>query len=234
MIVRQLADRLQLVTQPEHARLAGRIMAHCVGLAWHPRRDAILRAISEHDNGWAEEDASPTVNPETGDVVDFVSAPLAVRHAVWPRGVGRLASNPWVAALVAQHAITVYERFRTDREWDSFFVRMQSMRDDLLREGDLPLAELLNDYVFVRLGDLISLTFCTGWRDEQRFAGWRVQLSGKRVLVSPDDFGRRTIPIEIEASEIPGRVFRSQTDLLDALRRGTSVTLAGEVTAMTN
>ena len=232
MIVRRVGDRLQLITQPDHARLAGRIMAHCAPLARHPRRAAILRAIAGHDNGWAEEDASPQVNPETGAVVDFITAPLAIRHEVWRRGVARLAAEPWVAALVAQHAITVYDRFRNDREWDSFFSHMQALRNNLLREGDLPLDELLKDYVFVRLGDLISLTFCTGWRDEQRFAEWKVQLSGNCVRVSPGSFGAEAVPIEIEARLIPNRVFHSQADLMSALADdATPVALIGEVRA---
>ena len=83
-------------------------------LATHPRRAPILHAIGEHDNGWAEADAAPSVNPATGNPIDFVSAPLTVRHGVWPRAVQRLAPDPWAAALVAQHAITVYERYASD------------------------------------------------------------------------------------------------------------------------
>jgi Protein of unknown function (DUF3891) len=119
VIVRTVHDGLELITQPDHAHLAGAIMKRCVPLAARPRRDAILLAIREHDNGWIEEDAAPAVNTETGSIFDFVSAPLSVRHAVWPRGVRRLASTPWAAALVAQHAITVYDRFRSDRSCGS-------------------------------------------------------------------------------------------------------------------
>lgn len=114
-------------------------MAHCVPLADRPRRAAILHAIAEHDNGWTEEDAAPTVNPETGQVVDFVGAPLSVRHAVWPRGVARLRDRPWAAALVAQHAITVYDRFRAEAAWTTFFSEMETARDEMRRASGLPL-----------------------------------------------------------------------------------------------
>lgn len=231
MIVRPAGDRQLLITQPDHARLAGRIMAHCAPLAVNPRRDAILHAISEHDNGWAEEDASPTVDPRTGAIVDFVSAALEVRHAVWPRGIERLASDPWVAALVAQHAITVYDRFRPDREWDSFFAGMERMRDDLLGRSRLPLVQLLDDYVFVRLGDLISLTFCTGWTEEQRFAQWRVKGTENIVLVSPGEFDDPAVPMEIQARTVPNRSIPTQAALDDALRNAPVVMLSGEVIA---
>ncbi len=146
MIVRQFADRLQLITQPDHAQLAGTIMEHCIPLRGEPRRDAILRAVYAHDDGWLEEDAAPRVNPTTGEVVDFVSAPLSVRQTVWPRAVARLGDDAWTAALIAQHAITVYDRFRSQADWTSFFADMKAARDSRLRPGGLSIDALLSDY----------------------------------------------------------------------------------------
>jgi hypothetical protein len=229
VIVRTVGDRIQLITQPDHAHLARAIMDRCVPLAARSRRDAILHAIGEHDNGWAEEDAAPTVNAGTGAIADFVSAPLTVRHKVWPRGLVRLKDDPWAAALVAQHAITVYDRFRSDAAWTPFFAEMEAARDALLRGSRLPFEELAADYAFVRLADLISLTFCTGWTDQQRFAGWTVQLSGTRVVVRPDPFGGAEIPVQITATEIGNQTFRSDAELRAALSQAHTTTLRGTV-----
>jgi len=207
-------------------------MGSCVPLAARPRRTAILHAIAEHDNGWAEEDAAPSVDPTTGTVVDFVSAPLSVRHAVWPRGIARLADDPWAAALVAQHAITVYDRFRPQAAWTSFFAEMEAARDAMLRASGMPAGDLAADYVFVRLGDLISLTFCMGWNDEQRFADWTVHLSGARVVVTPDLFGGAEIPIAIDARAIRDQPFRSDAELRRALSDATTTTLRGRIAAV--
>ena len=228
MIVRSYKDRLQLITQPSHALLARRIMERCVPLATHPRRAVILHAIHDHDNGWSEEDASPTVNPSTGEIVDFVNAPADVRQRVWPRGVARLADDPWAAALVAQHAIVIYDRFHGDPAWASFFDTMRSARDSMVRAADGRADELMTDYEFLRLADLTSLTFCTGWTGEQRFGDWVVRLSGTRVL-TPDVFGGAEIPIEIAATEIENRRYRSDDELRDALGRGASNVLHGSV-----
>ena len=176
MIVRSFPDRLELITQPDHARLARAIMDHCVPLANEPRRDAILLAVLEHDSGWAGPDAAPTVNPATGSVCDFINAPAGVRQAVWTRSVAALEGHPWAAALVAQHALTVYDRFRSESEWTPFFDRMETARAALLRSAGLPLDRLVADYVFVRLADLISLAFCSGSIDEQRFGAFTVRL----------------------------------------------------------
>ena len=192
-------------------------MERCTVLAPRARRDAILHAIGEHDAGWAQEDAAPAVNPQTGAVADFVSVPIRVRHAVWPRTIAQLADDPWAAALVAHHALTAYDRFRSDAAWTTFFAEMESARAAMARASGIPLEELAADYAFVRLGDLISLAFCTGSTDEQQFAGWTIQLSGSRVVVTPDVFGGQEIPIEISAREIRQQRFQSDAELRDAL-----------------
>jgi hypothetical protein len=229
VIVRTVGDRIQLITQPAHAHLSRRIMEHCVPLATRPRRDSILHAIREHDNGWTEEDAAPRVDRATGQILDFVTASAAVRQTVWPRGVGRLAADPWAAALVAQHAITVYDRYRSDGDWTAFFGVMEEARASMLRATGLSLDELLPDYAFVRLADLISLAFCTGWTDEHRFGEWAVQRSGSRVVVTPDAFGGVEIPIDISAREVPDQPFRSDEELRDALKTAKTISLRGTV-----
>ena len=228
MIVRRLHGRLLLITQPNHARLAGRIMQQCVPLGERPRRASILTAIAEHDGGWTAEDASPAVDAK-GEVVDFISAPIEVRHRVWPRAVERLKDDPWAAALVAQHAVTVYDRFRTDPAWTAFFSDMEAARDASLAATSLTLDDLLPDYAYVRLGDLISLVFCTGWSDPQRFERWIVGAAGDRIIVEPDIFGGTAVAAEVEAAEMPPGPFGSTGELRKAYANAPRTTLAGVV-----
>jgi hypothetical protein len=235
VIVRKTSDSLQLITQPDHARLAGAIMQHSVALAEHSRRSSILLAITEHDNGWAEPDAAPLIDPATGFPLDFTSAPIAVRQGVWPRGVARLAHDPWAAALVAQHAIAIFDRYRGDSAWTRFFTEMETMRQAMLDGGPVvagrpSMKDLVADYRFVGLGDVISLTFCNGWTDE-RFDTWTLRLSDSHLFVSPDLFGGNTIPIRIEAREIHQRTFRSDAELRDALAAAPSTRLEGVIVA---
>lgn len=228
MIVRPHDDSLLLITQPDHAHLAGDVMTRARPLAQHPRRDAILLAVREHDNGWTEPDAEPIIGP-SGDVADFISAPVAMRQGVWPRAVMRLAADPWAAALVAQHAITVYDRFRSDDAWTQFFIDMAALRDNRLARTARQLDDLIADYAFVRLGDLISLTFCTGWTTAQHYAEWTVQNHGDAVTVTPDLFGGETVRLEIEATEIPRRRYESDRDLREEIERGRRRRLSGSI-----
>jgi hypothetical protein len=227
VIVRSRDGELQLITQPDHAHLAGRIMERWVPLRDHPRRATILHAIAEHDAGWTELDAAPAVDPATGRIIDFISAPASVKQAVWPRAVRSLSNDPWGAALVAQHAITVYDRYRTDSEWHGFFREMEALRDSLVRTTARPGSQLIADYEFVRLGDLISLAFCTGWDDEQRFGRWRIIRVEDRVLVSPDAFEGAVVPFSVEGRMIPAGPFATPGQLTIALKNARTLTLRG-------
>lgn len=228
MIIRQLSDRVRLITQPAHAQLARRIMVHSASLRDRPRAESILLAIGEHDNGWQEEDAAPTLDLETGKVVDFVTAPLIVRHRVWPRAIGRLSDDPWAAALVAQHALTVYDRFRSDPAWSTFFADLAVLRDDMLTVSGGSREELAVDYPFVRLGDLISLTFCTGWTEPQQFAEWVVTGVGTAVTVDPNPFDA-PISFEIPAVELRATAFKSTAELEKLFLATPQTMLSGEV-----
>lgn len=230
MIVRRFDDRTLLITQPDHARLASGLMAHCRTLLEHPRRETILHAIASHDDGWAIEDANPTVDPATGDVADFVRARTEVRQGVWPRCVGALAEeNPWAAALVAHHALTVYTRLRANPDWHAFFAKMGVIRDALIKKTSLEPADLEADYVYLRLGDLISLAFCMGSNDLNQFSGYRVELFRDRVIITPDLFGGQEIPIQVSAMELPPTKFRSNAELREALAEAPLTSLAGSV-----
>src|SRR5262245_13618806 len=159
MIIRQLASSLQLISQPQHAALAARIMRH-----WRPehfpespRKASILHAIEEHDTGWAEIDEALVVDEATGQLLDFITIPDALKRETSLRGIDRLASDPYAAALVAQHRLHVYRRHAEHSEWSAFFTRVTAARDAYLRTaGTVPLHELLRDYNFVRAGDLAS------------------------------------------------------------------------------
>ena len=218
-----------LITQPDHAQLARRIMEHCVSLVENPRREAILRAIGDHDNGWAETDAAPEADAATGDVVDFIHAPLSVRQSVWPRTIAGLADEPYAAALVANHAMFAYDRFREDPAWSTFFADMDASRREMLQASGYSMEELLADYAFLRLGDLISLAFCTGSTTAQPFRDWTVQLVGPRVVVTPGIFGGAPVPFEVAARAVRPP-FAANAELQVAWKRSASAIIQGEAT----
>jgi hypothetical protein len=230
MIVRDAGSSLHLITQPDHAGLARRVMERWTPLHDAARRASILLAIEEHDNGWSELDAAPVVDPATGRVFDFIHIPAEARQEVWPRGVARLAEEDvWAAALVAHHAVTVYDRYRSDNAWNTFFPRLETLRDELVHTSGRSKQQLAYDYTFVRIGDLISLIFCGQWDEAQTFDEWVFRRDGDRVVVTPDAFGGRAIPVAVNARQIPSRRYVSDDDLRHTVRQSPLVTLSGTI-----
>lgn len=229
MIVRPGDGVLHLITQPDHAALARRLMALWPSLGKSERRRDILTAIEHHDRGWSEPDAALTVEPETGRIRDFIHVPLDVRQGVWLHSVEALAAAPWAAALVAHHAVTVYDRFRDTPEWRDFFPAMTALRDShLARAGNGDLKALVRDYVYVRLGDLVSLTFCTAATAPVTLGPWTIRLEGARLYVTPSPFVM-DVGFAVEAREIADVLYPTDAAVRAAVQAAPSRALEGVI-----
>jgi hypothetical protein len=233
MIVRAAAGAQHLITQPDHAALAGRIMTRWSSLATTERRDVILRAVRDHDSGWREPDAAPTCDPATGAIRDFIGVPAEVKQRVWPRALTGLADAPWAAALVAHHAVSVYDRFRADPGWAGFFAQLEAARAHHVEAAGLPMEALIRDYVYVRLGDLASLAFCNAWSEPQVLGPWTIRLlDGRALLVEPNPFVR-DVPIAVEARALPLTRWASDDELRAAWRDAPVEAVSGLVVGRT-
>ena len=230
MIIRALRDAFLFVTQTDHAALAAELIA-----AWradnfpdHPRREAVLLATREHDNGWLEEDRATHVD-EAGEPLDFVSVPAAVKHRIWPRAAARLAEHdPYAAALVARHALSVHGQQRTDPLWKEFFSKMDRVQADLLaRCGPDAAATIQEDYRFVQSGDQLSLIFCNGWTAPFPRPGGRTILEGTTLTITPDPFDGARVRLRVRARRLPRRTFASPAELRAALDTAPLETIEG-------
>lgn len=226
MIVRFDSNHLTLIRQPDHAAAARQILEGHPGLSAHPRRASILLATGEHDSGWTEFDAAPQLSPE-GEIEDFMHVPLPVAHSWAPGSIRGLSADAYAAALVGHHGVVVYERFRGDAAWDPYLRYLSAVRDERLAAAGRRAEELRDDYPYLRLGDLVSLAFCTGWPQEWTFGRWRIRSEGDRVTVDPGEAGL-TIPFHVRAHRIPKGPF-SPEELAKALAAAQPVELSGEV-----
>ena len=231
MIIRPDADHLLFITQPDHARRAAEVMSawRADGLADHPRRDAILAAVREHDNGWIEEDADTHVDPE-GHPLDFVAVPPPVKHRIWPRAVSRVGERqPYAAALIAQHALSIHGQQRTDPIWSAFFRHLERLRDEMLaRSAGDARSTLEPDYRFLQAGDQLSLVFCNGWRSPFPRAGGRMILNGTTLELTPDPFDGARGPLRVRARRVLARSYASGAELRAALDAARLVMIEGE------
>jgi hypothetical protein len=230
VIVRSAEDHLLLITQPDHAGLAERIMAEWRrdNLPESPLRGVILQATREHDDGWIDPDRAPIVDPATGRLLDFINAPEPVRQGIWPRSVERLHNTPYAAALVTEHALSVYEHYRDRPSWGGFFAEMEDLRDRALAAAaPRTLVDLRRDYFFVRMGDLASLAFCNAWREPQKLARYELRLDGSELCFAPDPFAGARVPVSVMARRLPNRPYASSADAAAAFEAAPAVELAG-------
>lgn len=135
-----------LIRQPEHARLAGDLAR-----AWgeppfrppEPFAETVL-AIAHHDDGWADWEAAPRADLETGRPLSFLEVGAAEHVEIWRRSTALAHERDrYAALLVSRHAVDLL-RYRLsapgtqaeDRAAiEAFFAEQTSLRAAILAEA---------------------------------------------------------------------------------------------------
>jgi hypothetical protein len=214
MIVTSEGSRLRLVTQPDHAHLAGELLAlwHADGLPAHPRRAELLFAAREHDNGWREADAAPRWDAEGGRPHDFITLPARDRIEIWERGTCRFAAaRPYAALLIARHALQLFRARRGEEGWDPFLDFLEDFTRDLLAETGIPREELEADYRWIDLADLIALTACRGPQEPVERHGTRIEALDGEIRLDPFPLVGATT-FRVPCRSLPRRAYRGDAD----------------------
>ena len=123
MLKTRRGGEVWLITQPAHADLAGVMAAHwgnkefarpgyCSPTAEPERlRQEVVLAVMEHDNGWWEWEADPTLADDDGlpqGLSEVLKDPVAGMQR-WRLGIPRLAErHPYASLLIADHAYWLY------------------------------------------------------------------------------------------------------------------------------
>ncbi len=85
--------------------------------------------------------------------------------------------------------------------------------------------DLLSDYFFVRMGDLISLFFANQWAGPRPEGDYVVRVTDSSVAVSPDPFDRSTVPFSIGGRLVPAHPYATAADAAAAFSIAPVVTL---------
>ncbi len=226
MIVTERGDEFLLITQPDHAALAGALMAlwRNDGLPDHPKRNELLLAIREHDNGWREADAAPRVDPESGRPLAFHELPHEDRIGLWRRGVRRFAEErPFTAQLILRHALEIHRDYWGFADWKEFGAELAELEEELRETSgvDPPVAE--SGYRLLKLADTLSLGACgaLGARSWQEAAGsYRFEVELGRIGLAPFPLAGATT-LQIAYRSLPRKSFDSATDLAAELATAT-------------
>ncbi|HYL05410.1 MAG TPA: DUF3891 family protein [Thermoanaerobaculia bacterium] len=246
MIVAVEDAAYRLVTQPDHAHLAGEMLSlwRTDGLAANPRRGEVIFAGREHDNGWREADAAPRC-AAGGRPMDFLAMPRELRIEIWERGITRfLARRPYAALLIVRHARELHparsppgSKDRDQRRepgepgWRDFLGRLALRERRLRREQRVSGRALAADYRLLSLADSISLAACAGRTGELHLPGMGGRLAAGTVRLAPLPLAGATT-FRVPCRRIPRRPYRGDADLggeLAAARwEELEVRLAGE------
>ena len=103
LISRREPGRLCLVTQPDHAALAGELARRWGndGLRSRQPADSLIAAATRHDDGWAEIDRGPAVLESEGRPAHFLEVDLPDTVAPYGAGIDRLYEDDRYAGVLA-------------------------------------------------------------------------------------------------------------------------------------
>lgn len=211
--------RLKIITQIDHARFAADLLSLWIsdGLPEHERREDLLFAVREHDNGWREKDSAPILDPEAGDrPYDFVTMPADVRSELWRVGCQRFREDRAYASLLIVehdrhlHAQDANEAYRELLHW------LDEIRSELIIATAAQEDLLAADYHFLGLTDFISLVACSDWTEEFESRGTTIAIRNSCVHLDPFPLAGNTT-FRIPQRTIPLRSYRNTVDLATEL-----------------
>ncbi len=177
MIRREEENGWLLITQHEHAELAGEIMEYWGNEMFSvpEPRDEVLFAISEHDAGWRQWDASPKVDAPSGHPANFSEMDTRDQSEIWEHCFrDHEAEHPYASILIALH-FAKFNQHNLDRDPSDENSRMlKSELGKFIKDkagvelNGFSLDEVPRDIKvnlkLLQIGDIVSLTLCHGWK----------------------------------------------------------------------
>jgi hypothetical protein len=208
-------------------------------------RDRVAWAAAEHDNGWAEWEEAPRLNPKTQRPYTYADIPIDQHREIYRRGIGRaIAHDRYAGLLVSLHGSLLYSRFRSSQAGAQEFLEEQrgiqrrlvdEMRTDPAVRSFCEEPHLSTNRDLVFGWDTLSLFLCHGaaWVDQLELPG---DYHGRRVRVAVaprregwilDPYPFRTAPLVLSAAALcmERTQFASESELGEALDASTKIGL---------
>lgn len=214
MMIASTPAGLRLVTQNDHAHFASELLSlwRADGLPEHPRRESLLFATREHDNGWRGFDAAP-LRRDDGRPHDFRSTPDRERREIWRQGTHRyLERDPWAALLILEHALVLHQDELEAPAWCELADTWHRQRTELLEQCGATADELDADYRFLEIADLASLMVCCSSDDPFERRGLSLERRGDELTLDPFPLVGATT-FRIPCRHIPDRPYASDSEL---------------------
>lgn len=192
---RQPAEEFWLITQPDHAALAGNIAAALGPPLFEPLAPEIVRGITLHDEGWAALDREPPARP-----MSFLDASVEQFVVAWTGSIEKAQeAGPLAGAIVSRHFCRLgASRLESGADPEPAaellrgFLKRETTRQRRLARANGPI-DFLTD--ILQFCDLLSLYLCCGATEEVEF---------------PQSFGGRSIRLGRADAGEPACAWRLQ------------------------
>lgn len=241
MIRRDENNSWLLITQHDHAGLAGEIMEYWGNESFcgPEPRDEVLFAIREHDSGWRQWDALPKIDPESGHPANFMEMDTSEQSEIWERCF-RASSDDhsYASSLTALHFARFNQHTLDKDPSDKYALGFkrelgQFVMDNLgIELNGFSLDEMPRDIKvnlkLLQIGDIVSLTLCHGWKSieitdaPQDYSGNNTNLKmesadGFNYTITPYPFSQPQLNFSILSRRLVSTSFANDTEYRDAL-----------------
>ncbi|HEV3344797.1 MAG TPA: DUF3891 family protein [Pirellulales bacterium] len=238
-------ERWNLISQVEHARLAGRLAESWKALGSFERPDELIQAVWRHDDGWSAWEVAPKVDAETGRPLDFTETPLTDSLTIWRDSIrSGAAVGPLAGYMVSGHFSALLERFSGRWKSDATLTTLahgflSEQRDErhtwlAIMAGSENRADQEGAdraVAWLQMFDAMSLWFCCAGRDQpERFAtpdGGQVTMrpvSGPyEIEVSPWPCRAAALELEAVGRSIRAQRYASPSDVVTAPAQGVTL-----------
>jgi hypothetical protein len=247
MIRRDAAQGWILITQYDHAVLAGNLMERWGNETFSSPlpREEVLFAVREHDCGWKEWDSAPKINPENGYPANFMEMESSDQTDIWRRSFESHAEeHPYASALIALHFARFNRKLLLRDPTDRYAASLEGeigrfvsgrLGADVSETGSIPPAVKVN-LRLLQVGDIISLALCHGWESMEiadvpiNYEGGSVRLAlesddGFNFTVSPYPFSGSSMELKMQALRLGRMSYPDNGDLRSAAGSAPRTTL---------
>lgn len=162
MIVREDQDNFILITQHDHAYIAGEFLMHFkkdfIALEHF---ESLKFAVHQHDRAWIIPDSNPIMNDATNFPYTFLDYPERLKLHFYKLGIEQVdQANSYAAILCSMHYSSFLENSFTD-VGKQFYEREQLRQKHLMNKLKIPHDRLLRYQLkILRFCDDLSLYVC--------------------------------------------------------------------------
>ena len=241
MIVRPMKDSIRLIPQHDHARAAGSLVRHWIGLDSVPALNselavAVWFAVDNHDVGWCKTDENPSYDPTTKMPYSFFGISCEEATEIWSKSITVCANyHPLSGYLVSAHFSQLAEAGGRgappeDLKHLSEFVRIELNRQKSLSDqfSDIEAAGKEGASLLLRTCDTLSLLICRapeisppeGQIHPMTRCGLKIRpSSGDCLEISPWPFDVEYLDLLFPGTTIPMQRFENAGEFQEAIER---------------